>query len=158
MSREQAFFKAIASRNMVRISVRAVVLSNGRVLVQKPTDDPGACYAFIGGQYEVGDTFVSRLRQESEEETNAKVVGCQYLFVVENRPRVNGKLIQSLDHYFAVTVDREDVESRERHLSQHWLPVSSLKEYDLRPWIVRDVIAAGRLHKVRHLVVPLHGG
>jgi ADP-ribose pyrophosphatase YjhB (NUDIX family) len=145
----------MASRNVVRISVRAVVLTKGRVLVQKPTDDPGACYAFIGGEYEVGDTLVSRLRQEFEEETTAKLVDCHYLFVVENRFRVNGRLIQSLDHYFAATLDREAIESRERHLSQHWLPVSSLTDYDLRPWIVRDVIAEGRLHSVHHLVAPL---
>lgn len=158
MSREQEFFKTIASRNVVRISVRAVVLSKGRTLAQKPTDDPSACYAFIGGGYEVGDILVNRLRQEFEEETNAKLVDCQYLFVVENRLRMNGKLIHGLEHYFAVTLDREDIESRERHLSQHWLPISSLKDYDLRPWIVRDVIAEGQLHSVRHLVVPLDGG
>lgn len=157
MSREEDFFNSLASRNVVSISVRAVVLSEGRALVQKPTDDPGACYAFIGGQYEVGDTFASRLRQEFEEETNAQVVGCQYLFVVENRLRWAGKLIQSLEHYFAVTLDRGDIETRESHLSQHWLPIASLKDYDLRPWIVRDVIADGRLHSVRHLVVPLDG-
>ena len=158
MSREQEFLNSLAARNAVRISVRAVVLSRGRVLVQKPTDDPGACYAFIGGEYEVGDTLVGRLRQEFEEETNAQVVDCQYLLVVENRLRVNGKLIQSLDHFFAVTLDREDIESREGHLAQHWLPVSSLKDYDLRPWIARDVIAEGRLHSARHLVVPLGRG
>jgi ADP-ribose pyrophosphatase YjhB (NUDIX family) len=158
VSREQEFFKTMASRNVVRISVRAVVLSRGRALVQKPTDDPSACYAFIGGEYEVGDTFVSRLRQEFEEESNAKIVDCRYLLVVENRLRVSGKLIQGIEHYFAVTLDREDIESRERHLSQHWLPISTLKDYDLRPWIVRDVIFEGQLHSVRHLVVPLDGG
>jgi ADP-ribose pyrophosphatase YjhB (NUDIX family) len=158
VSREQEFFKTIASRNVVRVSVRAVVLSKGRALVQKPTDDPGACYAFIGGGYEVGDTFVSRLRREFEEESNAKVVDCQYLFVMENRLRVNGRLMQAVDHYFAVTLDREDIESRERHLAQHWLPISTLKEYDLRPWLVRDVIAEGQLDSVRHLIVPLDDG
>jgi ADP-ribose pyrophosphatase YjhB (NUDIX family) len=157
VTREQEFLKTIASRDMIRISVRAIALSKGRVLVQKPTDDTGACYAFIGGEYQVGDTFVSRLRQEFEEETSAKIVDCQYLFVVENRMRVNGKLIQGVEHYFAVTLDREDVESRESHLSQFWLPIPGLKDYDLRPWTVRDVIAEGQLHSVRHLVVPLAG-
>jgi ADP-ribose pyrophosphatase YjhB (NUDIX family) len=155
VSREQELLKRIAAQSVVRIGVRAVVLSQGRALVQKPTDDPTACYAFIGGGYEVGDTLVSRLRQEFEEETNATVVDCQYLFVVENRARVNGRLIHGLEHYFAVTLDREDIESREGLLAQHWLPVSSLKEYDLRPWVVRDVVAEGKLHEVRHLVVPL---
>lgn len=157
MSREQRFFDAVLSRNVLRVGIRAIVLSKGRALVQKPTDQPGASYAFIGGGYEVGDTFVSRLCREFAEETNARIVDCRYLFVVENRQRVNGELVQGLEHYFQVTLDREDIESRERHLAQHWLPVATLKEYDLRPWVVRDVIAEGRLHDVRHLVVPLDG-
>ena len=107
------------------------------------------------GEYEVGDTFFSRIAQEFEEETNAKIVDCQYLFVVENRMRLSGTLLQGLEHYVAVTLDREDITSRETHLAQHWLPLASLKDYDLRPWIVRDVIAEGRLQQVRHLVVPL---
>jgi ADP-ribose pyrophosphatase YjhB (NUDIX family) len=155
VTREQEFFKLAASRNLVRVSVRAIVVKAGRVLVQKPTDDPAACYAFIGGGYEVGDTLFSRIAQEFEEETNARVVDCQYLFVVENRMRLNGTLLQGLEHYVAVTLDREDITSRETHLAQHWLPLSSLKDYDVRPWIVRDVVAEGRLQHVRHLVVPL---
>lgn len=137
---------------MPRIGVRAVVLSGGRTLVQKPADEPGACYAFIGGEYEPADTFISRLRQEFEEETTAQLVGCEYLFVVETRFHAHGYLICMVDHYFEVTLDRDDVVSREAHLAQYWLPVATLKDYDLRPRTVRDVIAAGRHRCVRHLV------
>ena len=142
---------------MIEITVRSVVLSEGRVLVQKEASDPGGCYAFIGGHYELGDTLVSRLKREFEEETTAHILDCKYLFVVENRLRVNGKLMQGVDHYFEVTLDREDVESKEGHLSQHWLPVATLEDYDLRPWIVRDVIAQNQQYTVRHLVVPVDG-
>lgn len=164
MNWEQGVLETTASRGQPRISVRAIVLSKRRVLVQRgralceKPGDPDTCYGFIGGGYEVGDTFASRLEREFEQETTAKVVRCQYLFVVENRTRVGGKLLQSVDHYFEVTLDREDVQSKESHLSQYWLPVSTLKDYDLRPCIVRDVIAEGRLYSVRHLVVPLDGG
>lgn len=157
MTGEQELFHAVIANNVLRVGIRAIVLQSGQALVQKPTDDPGACYAFIGGGYEVGDTFVSRLCREFEEETNARVVDCRYLFVVENRLRVKGRLVQGVEHYFEVILDRMDVESRESQLRQFWLPVVSLKEYDLRPWVVRDVIAEGRLHDVRHLVVPLDG-
>jgi 8-oxo-dGTP pyrophosphatase MutT (NUDIX family) len=140
-SRKQDAVGTVTSSNVMRISVRAVVLSEGRILVQKGLNDPTGCYAFIGGGYEVGDTFVSRLEREFEEETTARIIDCKYLFVVENRLQVNGKLMQGVDHYFEATLDREDVESKEGHLSQHWLPVATLEDYDLRPWIVRDVIA-----------------
>ena len=152
MSREREFFETIASRNLPRITVRAIVLSSGQTLVQKPTDDPTACYAFIGGEYEVGDSFEGRLRREFEEETTGRMVSCEYLFVVETQFVVYDKLIHCVEHFCAVTLDRERIESREGHLSQHWLPVFGLKAYDLRPWVVRDVIANGLLHSVRHLV------
>ncbi len=156
MSQEQEFFASIAARNVIRIGVRAIVVSRGHVLVQKPTDDPSACYSFLGGGYELGDTFVSRLKTEFEEETNAHVVDCRYLFVVENRLLRDGSLIQGVEHYFDVTLDRDELDSREDNLAQYWLPVPGLKEYDLRPWVVRDIVAEGRQHAVRHLVVPLH--
>jgi 8-oxo-dGTP pyrophosphatase MutT (NUDIX family) len=153
MSRQTEFFRAVASRNVVRVRVAAIVVLNGKVLVQRPTDEPTSCYAFIGGEYEVGDTFETRIRREFEEETTARVVGWRYLFVVENRFTVNGNPFQGLEHYLEVTLDREDVASREAHLSQHWLPLAQLQDYDLRPHIVRDLLASGNLHKVSHLMV-----
>ncbi len=153
MSRETEFLRAVAKRNIVRVRVTAIVVSDGKVLVQRPTDDPTACYAFIGGEYEVGDTFETRIRREFEEETTARVVSWRYLFVVENRFMVDGDLIQGLEHYLEVILDRQNIESREAHLSQHWLPLDRLRDYDLRPHIVRDVVASGDLRNVSHLTV-----
>ena len=153
MSRQAEFFQAVASRNVVRVRVAAVVVSDGHVLVQRPVDEPASCYAFIGGEYEVGDTFETRIRREFEEETTARVLGWRYLFVVENRFAVNGDTFQSLEHYLEVTLDRRNVESREAHLAQHWLPLARLQDYDLRPHVVRDALASGSLHHVSHLTV-----
>ncbi len=77
--------RPLPAGTFVRVRVAAIVVNDGHLLVQKPTDDPDACYAFIGGMYEVGDTLVERLRLEFEEETTAKVLSARYLFVVENR-------------------------------------------------------------------------
>ena len=153
MSRETEFLRAVAQRNIVRVRVAAIIVADGKVLVQRPTDDPAACYAFIGGEYEVGDTFETRIRRELEEETTARVVSWRYLFVVENRFMVGGDLIQGLEHYLEVILDRQNIESREAHLSQHWLPLDRLRDYDLRPHIVRDVVASGDLRNVSHLTV-----
>jgi len=157
MAQRQARSTVPEASAVIRIKVRGIALRNGRVLVQRPTGDPDACYAFIGGSYEVGDTFAERLRKEFSEETNATVVDSTYLFVLERR-QLGGKLDQALEHYFQVTLDRDDVESREAHLAQYWLPVASLEDYDLRPSVVRDVVAEGRLHSVRHLVECLQDG
>lgn len=153
MSRQTEFLQTVAKRNIVRVRVAAIVVADGKVLVQRPTDDPSSCYAFIGGEYEVGDTFETRIRRELEEETTAIVLGWRYLFVVENRFTVGGDTVHGLDHFLEVTLDRQNIESREPHLSQHWLPLDQLRDYDLRPHVVRDVLASGNLRNVSHLTV-----
>jgi 8-oxo-dGTP pyrophosphatase MutT (NUDIX family) len=116
-----------------------------------------SAYAFIGGEYEHGDTFEDRIRREFEEETNARVLSWSYLFVVENQFLWNSVLIHGLEHYLEVAIDRMDVESRENHLTQAWLPLDRLRDFDLRPAPVRDAVASGRFRTLRHLVVSQPG-
>jgi ADP-ribose pyrophosphatase YjhB (NUDIX family) len=155
MTRQDEFFRAVASRRLVRPAVRAIVRSERGFLVQRPTDDPGSHYAFIGGEYEIGDTFDERLRKEFEEETSAHVVSAEYLFVVENRFLVKEGLVQTLEHYFDVVLDKVDVVSREAHLEQVWLPNDVFAVADVRPTIVRDVLLSGDWRRMRRLCVPL---
>ncbi len=154
MSLETEFFRAVAARSIVRVRVAALVISEGWLLVQRPADDPEACYAFPGGEYELGDTFESRLSKEFDEETTGRVTCAEYRFVVENRFKHKGMVIQNLEHFFEVQLDRRDVSIRESHLSLHWLPVNELSRYDLRPHVVRDSVASGEFRHTRHLVVP----
>jgi ADP-ribose pyrophosphatase YjhB (NUDIX family) len=152
LTRQDDFFNEVAKRNLVRVRVAGIVISEGQLLVQKPTDDPEACYAFIGGELELGDTFESRIKKEFEEETNAIVTKTEYLFVVENRFHVNGKAIHIIEHYLLVEIDRCDIESREPHLSQHWIPLNHLRDVDLRPHVVRNVISSGIFMEAKHLM------
>ncbi|MEO0821781.1 MAG: NUDIX domain-containing protein [Pseudomonadota bacterium] len=142
-SRQDAFFEAVASRQIPRIRIAGLVVQDGAVLVQRPADEPGSFFAFVGGEYEVGDTFESRLRTEFEEETNARVVEARYLFCVENHFVYKAKRFQQAEHFFLVTLDRREVESREAHLEQHWLPLRTIGDVDLRPTVVRDALATG---------------
>ena len=71
MTHESDFFASVTAGNVVRPRVAGIIIADSKLLVQRPSDDPAGCYAFIGGEYEVGDTFVSRLRLEIEEETTA---------------------------------------------------------------------------------------
>jgi ADP-ribose pyrophosphatase YjhB (NUDIX family) len=149
---QDQFFQAVASRQIPRVRVAGIVVNDEKVLVQKPADDSPSCYAFIGGEYEVGDTFETRLRKEFEEETNARVVAARYLFCVENHFRYKSHVVQQAEHFFLVTLDRHDVISHEAHLKQHWLPLSDLPNLDLRPFVVRDAVASGSYLTDRHLI------
>lgn len=153
MSREEQFFAAVAARQMVRTSVRAIVIGDLGHLLQRPTDVPASHYAFIGGEYELGDSFASRLRTELEEETSARVVSAEYRFVVENRFLSRGKPIHALEHYFEVRLDRDVVVSREPHLEQLWLSSDKFARADVRPTIVRDLLLNPDWREVRHVAV-----
>lgn len=160
MSHQDEFFRAVAARNLVRTSVRAIVIVDRHLLVQRPADEPDSFYAFIGGEYEVGDTFESRLRREFAEETSAQLVTCTYRFVVENRFVHAGREIHGLDHFCEVTLDRREIESREPRLTQHWISLDRIDEHDLRPTVVRDAVHDGTWRDARHLVsqlAPLDG-
>lgn len=155
MNWQDQFFAAVAARRLVRPAVRAIVRSKRGFLVQRATDEPNPQYAFIGGEYELGDTFEERLRKEFEEETSARVVSAEYRFVVENRFLVRKGLVQSLEHYFEVVLDRLDVVSREAHLEQVWLPVGIFAVADVRPTVVRDVLLSPDWRTLRRLSVTI---
>ena len=63
-----------------------------------------------------------------------------YLFIVENRFRFNGALVHSVEHFFRVSLDSYNVQSSERRLTQHWLPVGDLTRYDVRPRVLRPEV------------------
>lgn len=153
MTSEDRFFSAVAGRRLVRPAVRAIVRSDPGFLVQRPADAPDGHYAFIGGEYELGDSFDERIRKEFEEETTARVVKAEYRFVVENRFLWRDQLIQTLEHYFEVELDTIEVQSREAHLKQIWLRPEAFAQADVRPKVVRDVLANGSWLSARHLVV-----
>lgn len=155
MTSEDVFFSAVANRRLIRPAVRAIVRSNYGFLVQRPTDTPDGHYAFIGGEYELGDSFDERIRKEFEEETTAQVVRAEYRFVVENRFLWKGQLVQTLEHYFEVELDRTEIASKEPPLEQIWLDHISFAEADVRPLVVRDILATGDFLSVRHLKVEL---
>ena len=155
MTSEDRFFSAVASRRLIRPAVRAIVRSELGFLVQRPTDTPDGHFAFIGGEYELGDSFDERIRKEFEEETTAQVLKAEYRLVVENRFLWRGQLIQTLEHYFDVELDRTEIESNETHLEQIWLSPGAFAHADLRPNVVRDGLLTGDWLHMRHLTVEL---
>lgn len=155
MTSEDRFFSAVASRRLVRPAVRAIVRAEPGFLVQRPVDAPNSHYAFVGGEYELGDSFDERMRREFEEETTARVVKAHYRFVVENRFLWRGQLIQTLEHYLEVELDTIEVRSKEAHFEQIWLRPGAFAQADVRPTIVRDLLATGNWSNARHLVVEI---
>ena len=136
----------------MRVRVAAVAIRGARLLVQRPADDPTGVYAFPGGGVELGETLESRLPRELLEEAGARVTTADYLFVLEHRYPTAAGTLHAIEHYFRVEVAPERVASREPHLEFHWLDLGTIPQADVRPQVVRDVIAAGSLERTRHLI------
>lgn len=153
MPTNDEFLKKVAAEGKIRPCVRALIFHPQRkdIFVEQNILEPGSCFSFPGGEVELGDSLAGRLATELQEETNASLLHCRYLFVVENLFYVQGTLVHSLEHYFQAEIDRDQVESREAHLSHAWLPIDDLVRYDLRPHIVRDHVVQGTFRNLRHI-------
>jgi 8-oxo-dGTP diphosphatase len=156
MSKQQnRFLKKVTAAKAVRVTVRSLCISGDQILVQRPSDDPSANYAFIGGKLEYGETLSDRVRTEYKEELGLRIDAPRYLFAVENRFWHDGAIYHGLEHYFLVAPPAvTTLKSRERHLEFHWLPVQQLKQFDVRPHVVRDAVSDGSWRDIRLLTVP----
>ena len=156
MSRQQdQFLKKIIAAGALRVTARSLCISDDRILVQRPSDDPSANYAFVGGKLEYGETLSDRIRTEYEEELGLRIAAPRYLFAVENRFWHNGAIYHGLEHYFLVAPPAvSTLKSREQHIEFHWLPVRQVGQFDLRPHVVRDVVSDGSWRDIRLLTVP----
>ncbi len=155
MNSQQRFFDDLTATRAIRASVRSIILHDGHVLVQQPSDEPDSCYGFIGGRIELGESLEDRLRKELTEEVGATIASLRYLFFVENRFLHREELVHLHEHFFQVELASYEISSREPNLIQRWLPLSQLESFDLRPHVVRDAIVNNEYLAVRHLIVPL---
>jgi 8-oxo-dGTP pyrophosphatase MutT (NUDIX family) len=149
------YFTWLADGGWIRISVRALIFSPAKdqIMVERNLGLQNEYANFIGGGVETGETLQQCIEREIVEETNAKVTRAKYLFVVENFYPYNGERRHSLEHYFEIELDRDDVRSRNIGNTYERIPIEALSGLDLRPTIVRDSIISGSYSHVRHLII-----
>lgn len=148
---EKELLKELFKTKRVRSAVRSVCINGDEILVERHADDPSACYAFPGGAIEPGDSFEDRIKQEYIEEMGEVVDSCKYLFTVNNRFMVDETLCHCLEIYYEVRIKNKDVKAKEPHLEHKWIPICKLRNYDIRPTVVRDAIADRKIYEVKML-------
>ena len=149
------YFTWLDDGGWIRVSVRAIILNSAgdRTLVEHNVGLGATYLNFIGGGVETNETLLQCLERELAEEVDAKIVTARYLFVVENFIPHGDEWRHALEHYFQLELDRETVMPAQDGVELVWVPVERLGELDLRPVVVRDVIADGSYERVRHLVM-----
>jgi ADP-ribose pyrophosphatase YjhB (NUDIX family) len=126
----------------IRNAVRAVITSNGSVLLQRKVDDDGTeRYSLPGGAQEQGERLADALQRECEEEIGTRVKIIDLMFVGDyfkvktTDPPTTRHLLEFL---FACTVDSDYLPGNGPHPDKHqvdvlWMPIEKLIDINLVP-------------------------
>lgn len=129
---EQRFFDELAARQAIRVSVRALVIQDGHVLLQRLAHNDSDWF-FPGGELEFGEALEAGLRRELTEETSLEIRDLVYRFTANNRFQRAGVDCHLLEHYFEVHPTSFEVESLEEHVLLEWLRINAIASLDIRP-------------------------
>ena len=149
------YFVWLAEGEWIRVSARAIIFNRARnqILIERNSGIQNKFSNFIGGGVEVGETLQACIERELNEETNARITHAEYLFVVENFISHESEIRHSLEHYFEIDLDRDDVVPRNGGIEYVWSTINELDEVDLRPVVVRNRIMDGTYRRVSHLIL-----
>lgn len=155
MTDDNEYFEWLENGGRIRVSIRAVILDRQgtQVLVERKTRQLNSYWNFIGGGLAVGESFRDCLERKLGEETDARIVRAEYLFVVENFFRWSGQIRHSVEHYLEVGLDREGVTAADPATDYQWIRLEDLARVDLRPHAILDRLADGSFREKAFLSV-----
>jgi len=127
------------------VSVRAVIINNGRVLtLRREFDDGVIIWTFPGGHLEESDQNEKEaLARECLEEVNVEITIDELFFTQKFKGKTNKfYLCKILKGEVGKGHGPEYSEPHKYHGSHHpqWLEIKDLVDYDLRPKELRDKI------------------
>ena len=141
--------------------VAGICIQNGKVLLQKPSNDTG--FAFPGGHVTLGETNEQTLIREFQEEIGIDVAVGDLKWVGELFFPWGKKSCHQICLYYVVELQagdiplegmflgKEHIEGRNFDLEFHWIPVTELKNIEVYPTNVVDLM--NRLDQgVQHFV------
>lgn len=149
---EDQFWQGVASRNAIRVSVRALVMLDDHILVQR-LNHPDSVRWFPGGELEFGEPMEAGLLREIAEESTLAVTAITYRFVFNNRFERDGASFHFLEHYFEVTPAGWELDTLEDHFDHEWIPIADADSFDIRPSSVRDILRVPGWRTIRVLEV-----
>jgi len=158
MSKYTDYFLWLDDGGWIRISARAIIFNQARdhILIERNDGVQYDFSNFIGGGVETGETLQACIERELNEETNARITHAKYLFMLEHFMPHNSEVRHSLEHCFAIDLDREDVAPKNNGVEYSWCSIEELNAVDLRPVIVRDSIMDGSYKRVSHMIFGIN--
>lgn len=123
--------------------VAGICIQNGKVLLQKPTNDDG--FAFPGGHVALGETNEETLIREFREEIGASVTVEELKWVGEIFFSWDSVPCHQICLYYGIRLDspeiprhgvfmaREQLESRDFQLEFHWIHLDQIRDMAVYP-------------------------
>lgn len=131
--------------------VAGILLRDGQILLQKPTNDPG--FAIPGGHVEFGETNAQTLVREFKEEIGADIVVGSLKWVAEVFFPWGDKPCHQICLYYEVAlkdetqfpidsifIGEERIEGRDFKIELHWIPVERLSQIEVYPTNIADLM------------------
>lgn len=123
--------------------VAGICVQNGKVLLQKPTNDDG--YAFPGGHVAFTETNEETLKREFKEEIGADITVGKLKWVAEIFFPWGDKPCHQICLYYIIKIERTDIpkdgmfyakehlEGRDFKIEFHWIPIDKIKDINVYP-------------------------
>jgi len=144
----------------IRTAVRAVVISDGRILAVKMRDRDGVFHILPGGGQKAGETMYDTLRRECMEELGISIRIGEFLFVREYIGRNHDFSYRHSNFHQVEVVFRCEVDDLHalrtgdgrdaRQIGFEWLDLASLKEQRFFPKVLADYVKDGNIDVPQH--------
>lgn len=134
--------------------VAGILIRNGRVLLQKPSNDPG--YAFPGGHVSFDETNAQTLEREFREEIGAEIKTGALAWVGELFFPWKDRTCHQICLYYLVSLSEESsiplsgtfqgvetLEDRNFQMNYSWVDLSCTAELELYPPQAKDLLLQG---------------
>ncbi|MBC7742509.1 MAG: NUDIX domain-containing protein [Bdellovibrionaceae bacterium] len=140
-----------------RISAKAIVVKNDRILLIKKSDSNGDYFILPGGGQEHQENLLQTIIREVKEETGFLVKPAELLFV-RDYIGANHEFATESSHFHQVELYFEAVLAEDGHTDAHlpdngqigveWLPLSEIKNNRVYPLTLRNEIRNRKSSKV----------
>ena len=123
--------------------VAGICIQNGKVLLQKPTNDNG--FAFPGGHVALGETNEETLIREFKEEIGADISVRELKWVGEIFFPWGEKYCHQICLYYAIAIEdmhtpmdgifmaQEQLKGRNFEIEFHWIPIDKISDIKIYP-------------------------
>ncbi len=156
--------KIINDKERFYYSTRGIIKQDEKYLVMRVTnpDNTKTSFHFPGGHIEIGENAEEAVKREILEEVKCEIKNVKLFAFLENFWEYNSKINHGLELFFLVnpsyplqTQDYTVIENDKgilKKLEFKWLTSEQLKNFDVRPQIIKDLILNNDTNKLHHLI------